>query len=273
MHRALPLLVGLCACSAQGEQPEVWLIDSITLQPRPKPTFAYGFDLDGVVSPEDDPDSCGHGDVNGMDGTPGVDNQFSALLPAMELVAGEAVHALVQEAIDSGVLLVTLTIDSPGSEVTGLAVARAEGPGLTGADGRLIGGQTLQTDDDLPGSRVDDATYDGESLQARGITMDLPLSILGYELPLTLYDGAVSMEWEDESRVSGQLGGLISVDQMQPSLDYINTNGDPQIAEPVRVALDSNADVQEDGTGGDCEFLSISVAYTAVPAWIYQEAE
>ena len=263
MWRWLPGLLSLVACASPASS-EVWLIDSIQLEGQPKPGRGIGFDLDGVSSPEGDPASCGHGDLLGLDMTEGVDNQFSELLPAMELVAGEAVHALLQEAIDSGVLLVTLEVDPANGS---LVLRRAEGPALNGADGRLVSGQTLAIDPDLPDSEAT-ARMQGRWVHAEGVTMELPLSALGYELPLTLYGGALSFQ-RDEDSAAGILGGLVSVEDMQPTLDFINSNGDPQIAEPIRLALDANADVDMD-EDGSCDHLSMAARFTAVPAWLYE---
>ncbi|TNE88150.1 MAG: hypothetical protein EP330_15955 [Deltaproteobacteria bacterium] len=265
MRRALGAALLLSACSAETAAPEVWLVDSITLEGQPKKGHGIGFDLDGVDSPEGDPASCGHGDLLGLDLRTGVDNQFSALLPAMELVAGEAVHALVQEAIDSGSLLITLRLDPRDDE---LLLARAEGPALNGADGGLIAGQTVALDPSLPSSSTT-ARLSGARVRAEDLTIALPMTILGYDLPFTLHHGAIEMD-RDSDRAEGVLGGLVSIEEMQPTLDFVNSNGDPQIAEPVRLALDANADVDLD-EDGDCDHLSLAARFTAVPAWIYEE--
>lgn len=267
MSRLIPLVL-LAACATPGEG-QLWLIDTLTLEGQPKPGMASGFDLDGVVSPEGDPQSCGHGDLLGIDGTQGVDNAFSALLPAMELVAGEAVHSLVQAAIDEGNLLVTLNVSAPQGESVALEVARALGPALRGADGRLVAGQTLTYAHDLPSSSVDDAQVHGRRTLAKGLELDLPLAVLGYELEFTLEQAYVEMI-VDHDEAHGRLSGFLSLDQLEPTLDFINSNGDPQIAEPIRAALEANADLDRDGNG-DCRYLSMNVEYTAVPAWFYTE--
>lgn len=258
------LLPAVYGCATESRT-EVWLVDTIRLEGQPKAGHGIGFNLDGVDSPEGDPASCGHGDLLGLDLTPGVDNQFSALLPAMELVAGEAVHALLQDAINSGELLVTIELDADAGS---LVMRRAVGPALNGADGGLVSGQTLAIDPALPTSEGS-ARVRGQRVYAEGVTMDLPLSALGYDLPFTLHQGAVSFT-RDAERAEGVLGGLVSVEQMQPTLDFINTNGDPQIAEPIRLALDTNADVDVDADGS-CDHLSMAARFSAVPAWLYED--
>ncbi|MCO4744857.1 MAG: hypothetical protein KC912_08710 [Proteobacteria bacterium] len=268
MRRALWLLPVLGACSAPQDA-QLWLIDSLSLTSQPKPGFVSGFNLDGVVSPEDDAASCGHGDLIGLDGTPGVDNAFSTLMPAMEVVAGDAVAGLVQAAIDDGDLLVTIEVDA-GEDANTMEVGRAVGPALVGADGRLVAGQTLDVDTELPSSSTEEISFAGPLTRGHGLELDLPLSVLGYALDFTLHDAIVEIDVE-EGHAEGRLAGLISLDQMDPTLDFVNSNGDPQIAEPVRSALEANADVDLDDDG-DCRYISFTVHYTAIPAWLFTEA-
>ena len=260
----------LAGCSANPER-HTWLVDSLSMQGERKPGLAIGFNLDGQVSEEGDEASCGHGDYRTTGGRAGVDNQLTAMLPTIEAIGGDAVHELLQRTIDDANLLVLFDVlQHPEPSMSTLRVARGMAPALSGADGRLVSGQTLSVNPNLPESDATEVFAADSYLRARGMSLDLPISVLGYDIAFTLLDARLEL-WLDEHGGSGVLGGYASLDQVQETLDAVAAGGDPGIAEAVEVALEAHADLVSAGSSG-CDGISMALALTVVPAWIDEES-
>ena len=72
-----------------------------------------GFDLDDTTTETGDATGCGHGDFTHSDGSEGIDNQFSQLLPIIEQFGGMALESYASSAINSGSLLIMMEIEVP----------------------------------------------------------------------------------------------------------------------------------------------------------------
>nr|MBK7066128.1 hypothetical protein [Deltaproteobacteria bacterium] len=129
------------------------------------PGVVDGFDLDGRVSRNDDAASCRRVDFTSPDGTAGVDNQLSLLVPVLETQTAGALDEAVQAAINSGQLLLSMSIegldDRRDDPCVQLVFRQLRGMPFVGSDHRLDPGQTFETARDQPVSRVTGRMRDG----------------------------------------------------------------------------------------------------------------
>ena len=95
-------------CSAaEGGETITAVVNTLTYA-RQVDGIANGFNLDGVISDTSDETGCFKPDLVGPDGTQGVDNAFSALIPALESTEAVALETLIQTSINSGELLLMM---------------------------------------------------------------------------------------------------------------------------------------------------------------------
>ena len=71
----------------------IYVFDTVGFTRLDKDGRAPGFDLDHKVSDETDVDTCSQADFIGIDGTPGIDNQFATLVPLIEATGISAVSS------------------------------------------------------------------------------------------------------------------------------------------------------------------------------------
>src|SRR5687768_14774767 len=147
---ALVLLAG-CAnetkqCRTEHVEPQTWVMREIRFV-RQVDGVSDGFDLDGV---DGGLEGCGIADFTSPDGVPGVDNAFARMIPALELTEAAAVEPLIQDAINSGQLLLLVELagvdDTAEDECVDVGLMRGAGEALVGGDVLLVSGQTLEVD-------------------------------------------------------------------------------------------------------------------------------
>src|SRR5262249_51096005 len=124
-----------------------WIITSLAFT-REKNGVAPGFDLDHVDNSTDlDDRSCGKKDLVAPDGTRGIDNQLSLVIPVVEQQFGNAVDGIVQGAINDGRLLIALNVanvhDIQNDQCVDMNVVLAQGKPSLGTDGIVEAYQTF----------------------------------------------------------------------------------------------------------------------------------
>lgn len=284
---APPGALVLCALGALGCEPEpepevcavddapqVLVLRTLSFSLADEAGLSDGFDLDGVTTVENGPDGCGIADYTGPDGTPGIDNAFSRLVPALNSTEAKlsVIEGLVQSAIDSGELLITLELGSLDSwerdDCVAGEVGQALGTPMLGTDGRILDGQTFDRDTELGTVPLSAATVHDGVLEGSGLSIDLPVQILNANLLFPLREGRIRLEPSGDDGYRGLLAGKVSAAYV---LSVAQTeNVDPTVAELLGVVLTANSDFDdEDGTY--CGAISVTLAFEAVGAWYYEE--
>ena len=162
MLRTLALMIGGAilgsSCTSVAES-EVVVVRELTFLREVEDGVSSGFNLDGAVSDEGDPEGCYRSDLVSPDGTPGIDNAFSNVLPALELTEASALEPLIKAAIDEGRLLLMLEMsgidDRVSDDCVDMHFSRSIGPPALGGDGFILPGQTYEYDGTAPESFID----------------------------------------------------------------------------------------------------------------------
>lgn len=248
------------------------VIDTIMFAAETAPGISPGFNLDGQVSDGSDMESCGGVDFTDPDGTPGIDNQAALLVPVFDLVGFGAVSSFIQGAVEEGGFLLLWQIDGiddlvHDEEVT-VRMRFGSGVPLLGTDGRIVAGQTYHLHEDSPDQQVPNARIIDGILEAGPYDTFLPIDVFGvhYELDVRgaylrgriTYDGGI----ED-----GILGGAVTYDSLL-ELAAKADNEAGGIYDRVVLITGGLGDMLPDDNG-ECQGMSASLAYSAVPAFFY----
>lgn len=283
MPRAL-LVLFLAACGPTDDKPEpvvddcsaggateIMVIQQLTFARETEGT-SVGFDLDGDVSAGGGATGCGVEDAVSPDGTPGIDNSFARLLPALELTEGAALEAIVQEAINSGGLLVMVQLDDVedrfDDECVSMSVMGGLGVPMVGADGLILPSQTFDPDPDAPVTRVDDLVLSDGIVEGGPVDLNLPFTFLDADIVFEVQEGQLLAQYHDDGRITGMVGGGVAIQALS---DLAHNTG---IGEEVENLLDAVLGVSADlapGPDGACEQISVTMEFEAIQAFFYEE--
>lgn len=261
---------GTCDAATGGRQ--VWVVNSLTFA-RVDGETSDGFDLDGQVSSLGGPTGCGIGDLTSPSGEAGIDNAFGRLIPALEATEFSAAEPLIDSLIHNGELMILAEVagmDDPVEDpCVGLALRKAVGEPLLGTDGEMLWGQTLERD-----AAFEDVEFSGVPLEAgsvRGspVTFVLPVQILNAAIEFPLRNGAFRVDVHDDGSISGVVAGGLDVAEIVETAEAQGIAED--LKNLLRTALFAAADL-EPGADGACTAVSITLAYTAVPVYLFGDA-
>jgi len=230
----------------------------------------WGFDLDDHVSEVGDGGGCGKADQVDPEGTPGIDNAFATLFPAIENTEAAAVKDLMQNAVNAGELLMifeVLGLDDPvDDDCVSVRFGLGQGSPLIGTDGYILDGQSFHRSSDVDPFTMTDAELIDGTLVASPFSADLELQVLDAPLAFAVADGSLRVDLHPElTSASGHFGGGFSTTYV---MEVIDGNGvDDELTELLRTALPLAADL--DGPDGECLSMSVAIEYTAVPAFFY----
>lgn len=254
-----------------GGRTEVAVIQQLTFA-REVDGTSVGFDLDQDVSTAGGSGGCGVADMTSPEGTPGIDNSFARLLPALELTEGAALEAIVQEAINSGGLLVMMQLDDVedpfDDECVSMSVMGGVGVPMVGADGLILPAQTFDPDPDSPVTQVDGLVLSDGVVEGGPIDLDLPFAFLDADIVFEVEEGRMRMERHDDGRITGMVGGGIAIQALS---DLAHNTG---IGEEVENLLDAVLGVSADlapGPTGECEQISVTLEFEAIQAFFYED--
>ncbi len=248
-----------------GGEPCAYVISALRA-PRPDESDrVVGLDLDDRVSDEDDALGCGHPDFVGIDGTPGVDNEFSTLVPALDAALGESLDDALRERIFFGefLFLVELVPPPAGSGPTtveaGLGALTTESghPDLD-PRGKLLPEQTY--------ARVEPAHSGPASVSPE--LLDAPLGEVVLQpfsdgtLPLRIVDARLLVPFADGTPSRGALVGHLDIEDLIVRAPLINGGHTDN-----RAQLEGLADLDPD-SDGVCQSISIAVEVELVRARI-----
>lgn len=271
-HVVLPTLL-LAACETAEPEADpagssVMLARTVFFE-RATEGISRGFDLDGSAAAA--VDGCGIDDFVAPDGRQGIDNTFANLLPIIELAGGQAVEDLVQDAVDSGEMLVMVEAhgyrDAQPGDCVPVDVLRGAGAPTLGGDGRILPDQTFDRNFDFPSSSVPCGTVleDG-GLELAGFDFRLPLAVFDESIDLTLRDAQLRMTPTDDGWTA-VMGGAVDASEIAANVlgfDAIPTS----LVDTVVAALDLMADLAP--VEGTCTRLSVVLGQEMVPAYFFE---
>lgn len=230
-----------------------------------------GFDLDAT-----DGGSCsGAADFVGLDGAPGVDNAMSGLLPIVEATGGQALGELVQNAVNSGELMLLFEVDGldgaqPGDAVD-VTIVRGLGAPQIGGEGTILPGQTFDRNLDFPQAAVASAILQADgSVLGEGFDLRLPLQVFDESIDLTLKGGRMRLAPTGDGTWTGEVAGGVEADEI--AANVLGFDAIPEsLVSAITGALDLLADLPGTATDGSCSQLSVVVQFDTVSAYIFDE--
>ena len=138
---------------------------------------------------------------------------------------------------------------------------QAYGEPLLGTDGGVLAGQTLLRNPDTPTSKIEGATLDCGTLEARPMNLDLPLGILDAFFELNMTDGGLRLDLGEDGIHSGFFTGSLLKEEVLEIL-YSSDGIDDDIRTLVEGLLDTTLDMDPDGDGV-CTELSAGLEFQA----------
>lgn len=230
----------------------------------------WGFDLDDHVSEIGDNGGCGKADQIDPEGTPGIDNAFASLFPAIENTEAAAVKDLMQNAVNAGELLMIFEIlgldDPTNDDCVSVRFGLGEGSPLIGTDGYILDGQSFHHSNEIEPVLMTEAELIDGTLVASPFSAELQLQVLDAPLAFAIADGSLRVDLHPElTSAGGHFGGGFSTTYIMEVIDGNGVND--ELTELLRTALPLAADL--DGPDGECLSMSVAIEYTAVPAFFY----
>jgi hypothetical protein len=283
MKHILTLLLPLClscgdkpedtakalqTCSETGET-IVGIISTLT-HARRENGVGWGLNIDGLTSINTDPNGCYKDDLVDPYGNPGIDNAFSALIPALESTEAVALETLVQQSIHNGNLLLMVELkgvnDWQNDDCVDVSIWRGQGTPLLGTDGVLMTHQSFFKDHDMPNSHIQGMKIVDGILVASPLDVELPVQVLDEKLNFEMENGGIHIELTEDGFMSGFFTGALPI----TALTDITSLPDVNLPEVVQDLVRSAADLypQDDGS---CSGISVAFEYTALPAFFTLE--
>jgi hypothetical protein len=206
------------------------------------------------------------------DGNTGIDNQFARIIPGLIAVGGEAIEGLVQQAINSGQLLLVAELqyvdDLQNDECVRFDLVRGIGPPNVGTHGLLESGQTFERDPEVPSSLVENAIIEDGWLTAGPIDFDLPIQIFDVHVTIPARDATFKIKVDEGDQPRGYMSGRVSAREIREIAEGIDGGGG--VADLIVTVVESNADLSPD-EDGVCQDLSVTLEFDGTPAFLFED--
>lgn len=228
-----------------------------------------GFDLDESVGPPPEATGCRARDFRDESGRLGIDNQLTAIVPALEMMVGEGtLDSLLAGAINSGQLLIGITLegvdDLRDDDCVTLVVRTLDGTPLIGTGGMLLDGQTLDVATDAREARYEGAVLRGGVVETGPFEVALPVSILDARFVLDLHGARVRATIDEDGSMRGVIAGGISNEQIIEVASGLNIPSDLMGMVATFVQLIADLAPEE----GRCTQFSASMVFEAAPGFV-----
>lgn len=234
---------------------------------------ADGFNLDGRVSEDGDEESCGHGDLLGLDGEEGIDNQLARIWAQIGPLVGLQVHELLQGAINEGRVLLMLELvgadNLQNADDVTLNLFQGELLPDIGTQGLITPGQTFYYDYEGPASSVPSVSIVDGEVTAGPVYFELPIDILDAFFILRVRDGQLRFRIDDDGTAHGVLGGAFSISEVLADLYETNAADEAYLVTPI---FEDNADLGPP-VDGVCDLISVGLAFEGANAWVVRYPE
>ena len=283
MRDMLPLML-LLACGGQVEpisvadldcdgdsDSQVMVMRTITFARASADGLSDGFDLDGRVSVEGDPNGCFVGDYVNLEGDEGIDNGFAQILPLLDRTEAAAIEPLLQSSINAGDLLLTVQLvdlDDPMDDAcVDVRVSAALGNPVVGSDDRIIAGQTYEWDRTADSQQALDASIVDGRVDVELPQFALAVSILDADIKLQLTDVRLRLDYDE---ITGTWHGILAGGLFSDALLAVvaSENVDPGLVGTLENLLRLTSDLAPI-TEGQCERISVTLNFEAVSAFYY----
>ncbi|MDG1484188.1 MAG: hypothetical protein P8R54_31645 [Myxococcota bacterium] len=255
---------GLYTATCDGSAPSVVGVMTAMRFVRAEGNISAGYNLDGEVTDEGDSWGCGIGDYTDAEGNAGIDNAFARLIPAMEATEAVAVEGLIQDAIDSGELLLMFELhdldDRADDGCVGITLQEGAGDPLLGTDGAILPDQTFSRDTASFSASVSDVALSGGRMDAGPMDVLLPATVLGVDVLFDIREARVRIEPQEDGTFTGFLSGGTPIDYIIQIAQKENV--DETLAALLESLLTTTADL-----GEQCEDISLTIEFEAVPAY------
>lgn len=266
-----PSVAGCAAGPACGDA-VVFVADSIAFAAKDSDGTAPGFDLDGLVSRGDGPADCYKEDLTGPDGTPGVDNQFGAILAALPTQVQTILPATVQASILDGGLLFLVEFSRAaalaGEGETGVVFRYGNGVPLKGTDGALLPNQTLALDADPLLGFVDGAAAGPAGVEGGPFDLRFRMRFISTPVAFSFHGVRFRFTVEPDGGLRGIAGGTVTLDDVLAVVGLLGGD-DTALRETLKGLFPGLADIYDPETKR-CDAISGTLAIHAIPAFIYR---
>ncbi len=230
-------------------------------------TVSDGFDIDNRVSTMSDPMTCGIDDFTSPSGTPGIDNQFSALVAAINLATNNVLQTDIHNAINNGQLLISVSVqhvDDPMNDpCVDVVFRKVHGTALVGTDGFLNPNQTFDVVATAPVSTVHASLVNGV-IDVAPFTLALPVNILDADFVINLHNAHLRLTLAADGSMTGLMGGGIEVSEISTIASGLTIGTD--LRDQAVSLAQANADLVFDGS--TCAQISAAFSFNAVPAFV-----
>ncbi len=236
-----------------------------------RPGVSIGFDLDGYVATSNDPKTCGHASLKSPppSETPGIDNQLSAVLPAIDSLVPNTVDMDLQNAINDGMLLLGFHIthldDRMNDGCVQVGFTHLTGHATAGTDHILNANQTFDVDKAWPVTTATGTIVNGY-LDVGPFDITLPVKIQDWNFPLTAHGARIHLAITNDEAMEGVLGGSVDVEELIAKVLMYG------IEEKVKMALPglvrNIADLDQDPATMKCRQFSMAATISARNAFI-----
>ena len=240
------------------------------VDPAGRPDVVPGFDLDGRVSGDSDPEGCFHPDYTSPppDDEPGVDNQLGPIVASLgslfDIEGGYRMHigegsyffllrvSDVDDRFEDPTVVVELF---EGRTAAGGAPALDASGGLEPGQAFVVGGLVASSPGEIRAGRV----------RARMPDTELWLPIRGGITPWRFSRGQMRFDIGEAGLEHAVMGGVLDVEE---SVAVIVGSAPDEIPESLaRSVLEGQADLSPDARG-DCQEISMALVFEAIPAVI-----
>lgn len=254
-------------CPTTGREQSMVMTRLVLLKQEPA-GVSPGFDLDGRVSGSDDTTSCRRRDLTSPEGTPGIDNQFSLLVPALETATAGALPALLQAAINNGQLMISVSIEGLDDRLNDpcvtLVFRRVQGSPFVGSDMRIDPGQTFDAMRSEAITRVSARLRNGV-IDAGPFFLPLPFAALDARFIIPLSNARVRLRLKADDSYEGVIGGAIPSGEIITIARGLTIGGD--LMSLVQRLVNSLVDLDPDADG-NCRSISAAVGFEARAAFV-----
>ena len=229
-----------------------------------------GFNLDDQISTGDEEESCGVSDKVTEGGILGVDNQLGALWEILEPLVGDAVRALIQNAVNDGRLLIMIELtqvdDLYQDGLIGLNFFRGALNPVVGTTGLIVPDQTFYVDYDSASKTFDNLKIEEGIVNAGPVEFIIPIEIFDANFDLFVKQGRIHFEIQEDGSFVGMLGGVIHVKDVLDQLLNTNARSEAQLVQPI---FERHADLGYiDGT---CTQISAAFGFSGTTAFVVRE--
>jgi hypothetical protein len=215
--------------------------------------------------------TCGHASLTSPapESAPGIDNQLSTLLPAIDALVPNTVDSDLQNAISAGMLLFGFDLNHIDSRMNDACVAvtfsHLKGAATVGTDGILNANQTFDLDPAFPVSTAAGSISNGY-LDMGPFDLTLQVKIQDWNFPLAVHGAHVHIAIGSDDKMDGVLGGSVDVEDFIAKVSMYGIQDNVKQALPGLVR--NIADLKPDPVTGVCAQFSMAASISAKSAFI-----